>query len=105
MAVRNLWRHFERNLCSTGSIFIARGNERFVVWIGNEILFHLFFCFAAKGYLKKLEEDPEAVICLGDSAYHRSSVKGEMGIGRPVPQRKDGVQQKVIISKFFFVLS
>jgi len=44
------------------------------------------------------------VICLGDSAYHRSSVKGEMGIGRPVPQRKDGVQQKVIISKFFFVL-
>jgi hypothetical protein len=31
VAVRNLWRHFERNLCSTGSIFIARGNERFVV--------------------------------------------------------------------------
>jgi hypothetical protein len=56
-----------------------------------------------KGYLKKLEEDPEAVICLGDSAYHRSSVKGEMGIGRPVPQRKDGVQQKVRISMFFLV--
>ena len=95
MAVGNLWRHFERDLCSVGSIYVARGNERFVVWIGNKIMFLSFFGFAAKGYLKRLEEDPEAVICLGDSAYHRSSVKGEMGIGRPVPQRKDGVQQKV----------
>ena len=98
MTVGNLWRHFERDLCSVGSIYIARGNERFVVWIGNEIMFSSFFGFAAKGYLKKLEEDSEAVICLGDSAYHRSSVKGEMGIARPVPQRKDGVQQKVRIS-------
>ena len=98
MAVGNLWRHFERDLCSVGSIYVARENERYVVWIGDEIMFSSFFCFAAKGYLKKLEEDSEAVICLGDSAYHRSSVKGEMGIARPVPQRKDGVQQKVRIS-------
>ena len=98
MAVGNLWRHFKRDLCSTGSIYIARGNERFVVWIGNGIIFSSFFGFAAKGYLKKLEEDSEAVICLGDSAYHRSSVKGEMEIARPVPQRKGGVQQKVRIS-------
>ena len=98
MAVGDLWRHFERDLCSAGSIYIARGNERYVVWIGNEILFSSFFGFAAKGYLKKLQEDSDAVICLGDSAYHRSSVKGEMGIARPVPQRKDGVQQKARIS-------
>ena len=43
------------------------------------------------------------MICLGDSAYHRSSVKGEMGIARPVPQRNDGVQQKVIFVVFFGV--
>ncbi len=53
------------------------------------------FCFAAKGYLARREEDPAAVVCLGDSAYHRSSVKGELGLGLPVPQRNDGVQQKV----------
>ena len=51
----------------------------------------------ASKHLKKLQEDSDAVICLGDSAYHRSSVKGEMGIARPVPQRKDGVQQKARI--------
>lgn len=66
-------------------------------------MFLSFFGFAAKGYLKRLEEDPEAVICLGDSAYHRSSVKGEMGIRRPVSQRKDGVQQKVRFSLFLLV--
>ena len=60
-------------------------------------MFLSFFGFAAKGYLKKLQEDSDAVICLGDSAYHRSSVKGEMGMARPVPQRKDGVQQKARI--------
>jgi hypothetical protein len=54
------------------------------------------FRFAAKGYLAKREEDPAAVVCLGDSAYHRSSVKGELGLGLPVPQRNDGIQQKVI---------
>lgn len=36
-------------------------------------------------------------MCLGDSAYHRSKVKDVMGFGLPVPQRKDGVQQKVTI--------
>ena len=100
MAVGNLWRHFKRDLCSTGSIYIARGNERFVVWIGNGIIFSSFFGFAAKGYLKKLEEDSEAVICLGDSAYHRSKVKEQLGFGLPAPQRKDGVQQKVMGSDF-----
>ena len=105
MAVGNLWGHVERNLRSARSIYIARGNERFVVWIGKVILCSSFFGFAAKGYLKKLEEDPEAVICLGDSAYHRSSVKGEMGIARLVPQQKDGVQQKVRISMICVFLS
>lgn len=45
------------------------------------------------------------MICLGDSAYHRSSVKEEMGIGRPVPQRKDGVQHKVGNFMVCFVLN
>jgi hypothetical protein len=60
------------------------------------------FRFAAKGYLAKREEDPAAVVCLGDSAYHRSSVKGELGLGLLVPQRNDGVQQKV---KYFVGLA
>jgi hypothetical protein len=59
------------------------------------ILFKIF-SFTAKGYLEKREEDPEAVILLGDSAYHRSKHKEELGFGLPVPQRKDGVQQKVL---------
>jgi hypothetical protein len=58
----------------------------------------IFFFFAAKGYLAKREEDPEAVVLLGDSAYNRSKLKVELGLGLPVPQRKDGVQQKVLIS-------
>lgn len=37
------------------------------------------------------------MVCLGDSAYHRSSKKEELGLGLPVPQKKDGVQQKVMI--------
>ena len=53
------------------------------------------FRFAAKGYLAKREADPAAVVCLGDSAYHRSKKKVELGLGLPAPQRKDGVQQKV----------
>ncbi len=44
------------------------------------------------------EEDDTAVVCLGDSAYHRSKHKDQLGLGLPVPQRKDGVQQKVTIS-------
>jgi hypothetical protein len=51
--------------------------------------------FAAKGYLAKRETDLAAVVCLGDSAYHRSSMKDKLGLGLPAPQRKDGVQQKV----------
>jgi hypothetical protein len=51
-----------------------------------------------KGYLKKREEDPATVVCLGDSAYHRSQMKAQLGLGLPAPQRKDGVQQKVKIS-------
>jgi hypothetical protein len=53
------------------------------------------FRFAAKGYLAKREADPAAVVCLGDSAYHRSNKKEELGLGLPAPQRHDGVQQKV----------
>ena len=53
------------------------------------------FRFVAKGYLAKREADPAAVVCLGDSAYHRSNKKEELGLGLPAPQRKDGVQQKV----------
>lgn len=60
---------------------------------------HLFFFssidFAGNGYLKKMEEDPAAVVLLGDSAYDRSKNKDTLGIGRPVPLAKDGVQQKV----------
>ncbi len=56
------------------------------------------FRFAAKGYLEKREADPTAIVCLGDSAYHRSKVKEQLGLGLPVPQQKDGVQQKVTIS-------
>lgn len=61
--------------------------EEFLIFFSNN--------FPAKGYLKRREEDPTAVVCLGDSAYHRSTLKGELGLGLPVPQRKDGVQQKV----------
>jgi hypothetical protein len=53
--------------------------------------------------LKRREEDPEAVVLLADSAYHRSNKKGQMGFGLPVPQKNDGVQQKVLISRFVMV--
>jgi hypothetical protein len=56
------------------------------------------FRFAAKGYLDKGKADPAAVVCLGDSAYHRSSMKGKLGLLLPVPQRKDGTPHKVKIS-------
>ena len=56
------------------------------------------FRFAAKGYLERRVADPEAFVCLGDSAYHRSKIKHQLGFGVPVPQQKDGVQQKVTIS-------
>ena len=39
---------------------------------------------------------------LGDSAYNRSTLKDTLGIGRPVSQRKDGVQQKVPICVFWW---
>lgn len=52
-------------------------------------------CFIAKGYLQQLEANPGAVICLGDSAYHRSEVKEVLGIKRPVPLKKDGTQPTV----------
>ncbi len=58
------------------------------------------FRFAAQGYLARREEDLTAVVCLGDSAYHRSKIKQQLGLGLPVPQQKDGVQQKVTISAF-----
>jgi hypothetical protein len=58
--------------------------------------------FTDKGYLQKLEDDPTSVITLGDSAYHRSKEKEVLGMGRPVPLRKDGVQQKVK-KKYFFL--
>ena len=54
-----------------------------------------------KGYLQKLVDDPASVITLGDSAYHRSKEKEGLGMGRPVPLRKDGVQQKVKKNIFF----
>ena len=57
-------------------------------------VFHILF-LVDKGYLKRLEQDPQAAICLGDSAYHRSKVKEELGIKRPVPHQNDGAQQTV----------
>ncbi len=64
------------------------------------ILLYSNFRFAAKGYLEKREVDPTAVVLLGDSAYHRSKIKEQLGLGLPVPQRKDGVQQKVRCRRF-----
>jgi hypothetical protein len=58
-----------------------------------------------KGYLKKLETDSEAVINLGDSAYHRSKIKNDLGIGVPRALPKDGVQQKVHFLSFFSCLT
>lgn len=55
----------------------------------------LIFHFAAKGYLSRRDADPAAVVCLADSAYHRSNLKQQLGLGLPVPQKKDGTQQKV----------
>ena len=37
---------------------------------------------------------------MGDSAYHQSKVKKELGLGLPAPQRPDGVQQKVRFLSF-----
>lgn len=64
-----------------------------------------FICFAAKGYLDRRDDDPAAVVLLGDSAYHRSKLKDKLGLGLPVPQRKDGVQQKVRVRRFWSPLS
>ncbi len=97
VALGNLWRHFERDLRLVGRIYLASGYERYSIWTRLAIALFSNFRFAAKSYLARREEDPAAVVCLGDSAYHRSSVKGELGLGLPVPQRNDGVQQKVKI--------
>lgn len=64
-----------------------------------------FFVISAKGYLKKLETDPDAVINLGDSAYNRSKLKRNLGVGTPRPLPKDGVQQKVLFFLFFSCLT
>jgi hypothetical protein len=56
----------------------------------------------AKKYLQKLEEDADAVIGLGDSAYLRSNIKKEMGIATPVSLPNDGSQPTVIIFSLFF---
>jgi hypothetical protein len=48
-----------------------------------------------------VENDPAAVACLGDSAYHRSTYKDVLGIGRPVPLPKDGGHQRVSVFVFF----
>jgi hypothetical protein len=45
--------------------------------------------------LDALQDNPEAVILLGDSAYNRSKVKKELGLGHPVPLEKSGNQPKV----------
>lgn len=57
---------------------------------------------AGKNYLKKLEDDPDAVVLLGDSAYHRSTKKRDLGLGLPVPLSDDGIQPKV---SFLTILS
>lgn len=100
VAVRNLWWNLQRNLRSSGPIYVAPGYERYCIWISISTMCLIDFHFLAKGYLGRVEEDPAAVVCLGDSAYGRSNVKDQLGIGRPVPQRNDGVQQKVRISLF-----
>lgn len=71
----------------------------------NHCIFFLTCKFIVKGYLKALEDKPEATIFLGDSAYHRSNVKGVMGIGRPVPLPKDGSQPKVNNNHLFIPIS
>ena len=50
--------------------------------------------------MKEREKNPEAVICLGDSAYSRSNIRGNIGLGVPVQLRKDGVQLKVTVMEF-----
>jgi hypothetical protein len=42
-----------------------------------------------------MEDHPDAVISLGDSAYNRSEIRRELGLGLPVPLSKDGIQQRV----------
>jgi hypothetical protein len=64
-----------------------------------KVFFLFYVVFVGKGYLKKLETDPDAVVNLGDSTYYRSIIKSDLGIGLPRPLPKDGVQQKEL---FFF---
>jgi hypothetical protein len=102
VAVGNLRRLFQRDIHYIGQIYFGTGYERYSVWIAHESVCILIFFFAAKGYLDRVEQDPTAVVCLGDSAYHRSTVKEKLGIGRPVPLPKDGIQQKVRNRNLFF---
>ena len=48
------------------------------------------------------DADPNAVLFLADSAYVRSINNDEIGFAMPVPQKKNGVLQKVMVFKFFF---
>lgn len=48
-----------------------------------------------------LEANPEAVVLLGDSAYNRSKIKKDLGLGHPVPLEKTGNQPKVKFYNFF----
>lgn len=95
MAIRNLWGHFQRDLGFARWFYAARGSQKYCVWTAIDFIFFSLIHFQGKGYLKKVEQDPSAVVLLGDSAYHRSKNKDTLGIGRPVPLSKDGVQQKV----------
>lgn len=72
-----------------------------VVLLPLSIYFFSKFHFAAKGYLKKLEEDPTAVICLGDGAYNGCKLQKDLGIATPVPLPKSGAQPSVRICSFF----
>jgi hypothetical protein len=42
--------------------------------------------------LDQLDKDPDAVVLLGDTAYHRSKVGKEMGFGLPKKLASDGTQ-------------
>lgn len=95
VAIRNLWWHFQRDLGFARWFYAARRSRKFCVLTAITFFFFSSIDFAGNGYLKKVEEDPAAVVLLGDSAYDRSKNKDTLGIGRPVPLAKDGVQQKV----------
>ena len=59
--------------------------------------------FAACGYLQKLQEDPNAIIGLGDAAYNRSIVRRAIGLGTTENLLKSGRQLEVFFSFSFFL--